>query len=488
VKSVTIDSLVAEFARSRVGRADGFRFCPEPSCDVAYYRPETGDRFLRSDVRVRIGQKETAPPRTVCYCFDHTVEEIENEVAQTGASRVAERIAEKCRQGLDRCEESNPQGSCCLGNVRRVMKEARMAMKRSPAASVGANQESKEIEEDCCAMKSKNPSPAASRPNAGSIAQVGALTSAVISSTCCWLPLLLLTFGISGGAVAAAFEPWRPVLLPLTFALLSAAFYLTYKKPKAPATAGIPSSTSDQARRAAPGREADPACCPPDGGQGLTIRKFNKSALWVVTAFVLAFAFFPNYAGRVLGGGRDSLAGRDDLEKVVVQIDGMTCEACAVSIEKSLLSIPGVAAAEVNYAKGEAIVGVASGAEAPREAILGAVASAGDFTGRFVNQVRWKLAIQGMTCESCATSLSATLAKLPDVSGVSVNYERKEAEIVAGATLTEDRLRQAVTDAGFGVASAIGQSMDAGDAGGNQNSDGDRPRPVRQLRKAPVGK
>lgn len=84
VKPVTVESLLTEEARTRAGRTEGFRFCAEPSCDVAYFHPESGDRFLRADVKVRIGQKETSPPRPICYCFDHTVEEIENEVAQTG--------------------------------------------------------------------------------------------------------------------------------------------------------------------------------------------------------------------------------------------------------------------------------------------------------------------------------------------------------------------------------------------------------------------
>ncbi len=73
-------------------------------------------------MRVRIGQKATASPRVVCYCFDHTIEEIEAEVVATGTSTIADAIGEKCKQGLDRCEETNPQGSCCLGNVRAVVK------------------------------------------------------------------------------------------------------------------------------------------------------------------------------------------------------------------------------------------------------------------------------------------------------------------------------------------------------------------------------
>ncbi len=33
-------------------------------------------------------------------------------------------IKTKCAQGLDDCAHNNPQGSCCLGNVQRVIREA----------------------------------------------------------------------------------------------------------------------------------------------------------------------------------------------------------------------------------------------------------------------------------------------------------------------------------------------------------------------------
>ncbi len=142
VKRVTIESLLTEEARLRVASPDNFRFCPTPTCDVAYFRPGNGERFVRQDVRVRIGLKETEPPRSVCYCFHHSVEEIEAEVAATGTSRIPDQIADKCRQGLDRCEETNPKGSCCLGDVRRAVNEAQgrrpEESSSSDAASGGA--------------------------------------------------------------------------------------------------------------------------------------------------------------------------------------------------------------------------------------------------------------------------------------------------------------------------------------------------------------
>ena len=121
VKQVTIDALVTAQARSSLKSSDGFRFCPEPTCDMAYFHPGSGDRVGQNGVKVKIGLKQSEPPRIVCYCFDHTAEAIESEARATGTSGIQTSILEKCRQGLDRCEETNPQGSCCLGNVRRVV-------------------------------------------------------------------------------------------------------------------------------------------------------------------------------------------------------------------------------------------------------------------------------------------------------------------------------------------------------------------------------
>ncbi|MGE4159647.1 MAG: mercuric transporter MerT family protein [Planctomycetota bacterium] len=353
VMPVTIESLVVDVARARAGQTDGFRFCAEPSCDVAYFGPESGERVLRSEVKVRIGQKETEAPRPVCYCFEHTVEEVEEEVARTGTSVIPDEITAKCRQGLDRCEETNPQGACCLGNVLRAVKEAQAKTNQNAPVAVATNQTSNDPEEDCCAMNAKNPSTPASRLDAGLIAQFGALASAVVASACCWLPLLLIAVGVSGGAMAATFEAWRPVLLPVTFALLGVAFYFTYRKPKA-ATAG-----AGEACCAVPAVDSGVAsCCPPENAKGFTIKKVNKVMLWVVTAFVLAFALFPYYVGYFLTGGnvpvnRGNLAGQANW---MLAIEGMTCEGCAKGLQSALMKLPGVTKASVSYSDRRAVI------------------------------------------------------------------------------------------------------------------------------------
>lgn len=293
-----------------------------------------------------------------------------------------------------------------------------------------------------------------SRVDAGLVAQVGALASAIVASACCWLPLLLIAVGVSGGALSATFEAWRPVLLPVTFALLGLAFYFTYRKPRAATLPAGGTAAGEDACCAVPTTESKgEACCPPAGGGVSTLKRINKVMLWVVTAFVLAFAFFPNYVGYLLGGG-DTLAGRSDLDKAVIAIEGMTCEACAVNIENALKNVPGVAAAEVSYGERQAIIGMTPGSQPPREAILSAIAGAGNYWGQFTDQVQWTLGIEGMTCEGCAAGLQAKLAKVPGVSSASVSYEQGQALVTADPSVGAETLREAVSAAGYAVTSS----------------------------------
>lgn len=353
VKPITIESLVSDTARERVGRRDGFRFCSEPSCDVAYFQPETGERFFRRDVIVRIGQKEIESPHTVCYCFQHTVEEIEADVQETGTSKVLDSIAAKCRQGLDRCEVTNPQGACCLANVRRAIKEAQQRAGMGTAERTEVAHLPVELAEDCCTMNAHDETRAGSRLNTGAVAQIGAIVSALAASACCWLPLLLIAFGVSGGALAASFEAWRPVLLPVTFLLLGVAFYFAYRKPAIPGSAGADSGAAGNEDCCATNAQRVDACCRPDSAQRMTLRKANRAMLWVVTVLVLAFAFFPNYVGVLLADRPASSPSPAEVDSggsvIELAIDGMTCAGCATNVQRALASVPGVRRADVSF-------------------------------------------------------------------------------------------------------------------------------------------
>ena len=350
VKPITLESLLIE---PKPDQLSGFRFCATNTCATAYYNPDTGMILDKSLVKVRIGLKESTAPRRVCYCFEHDQEDIEAEVIEHGASGIADDITAKCKKGLHRCEEMNPQGRCCLGNIRRIERAA-----QAQGEIVVA-----QAQDDCCAVPDKAETPASSPSRAGTWASVGALASAVMSSACCWLPLLLIGLGFSAGGIGGIFDAYRPHLLGITALLLGFAFYLTYFRSKL----------------------ADQDCCDVPNRRLII---FNKVMLWGSTGLVAAFAFFPSYVGSIISATADADPPKGQQEQLVaatqvdISVEGMTCEACAVHVRSELEKIEGVQNASVSYPNKRATVSVIPGTDA--EQLLGAVRSAG-YTGRLVN-------------------------------------------------------------------------------------------------------
>ncbi len=124
VDPLTIASLAPKTVLSRLPTRDGFCYCPTLDCPVAWFHPQNGEVVDKTELKVRIGMKETSGPRPICYCFDHDAAQFEADVQRQGRSLLPTEIAAKCKAGLSRCREMNPQGSCCLGNVNLVIQTA----------------------------------------------------------------------------------------------------------------------------------------------------------------------------------------------------------------------------------------------------------------------------------------------------------------------------------------------------------------------------
>lgn len=101
-----------------------YYFCGDPNCDVVYFS-ETGEQlFLTRDVRELVYQKQSDNPDVlICYCFRHTQGEVKRELVETGISTIVDNINAGIQKGQCACDWRNPQGDCCLGNVRRVVKQ-----------------------------------------------------------------------------------------------------------------------------------------------------------------------------------------------------------------------------------------------------------------------------------------------------------------------------------------------------------------------------
>ncbi len=117
VRQHTIKALLAVSLHTVTAVA--YRFCPTVSCPVVYFAEDTRQIFATAQVRERVYQKEpTAADVWVCYCFQHTLGALRTTAAP--AVIVAD-ITHGIRAGHCACDLRNPQGSCCLGNVRAVL-------------------------------------------------------------------------------------------------------------------------------------------------------------------------------------------------------------------------------------------------------------------------------------------------------------------------------------------------------------------------------
>ena len=104
-----------------------------------------------------------------------------------------------------------------------------------------------------------------------------------------------------------------------------------------------------------------------------------KRALWIVTVAALGFATFPNWSTFALK--RAPPVEQSNMETIRLSIAGMSCTACAVSIQKSLKKVPGVEIASVDFEKSEAVVQIHPG-KIENDALIRAVQTAGSYTAK----------------------------------------------------------------------------------------------------------
>ncbi len=98
----------------------------------------------------------------------------------------------------------------------------------------------------------------------------GSLLGALAASSCCILPLVLFSLGISGAWIGnlTALYPYKPYFVTITLLFLAGGFYMAYLKPKIACEAGS-------------------YCATPTSGRVL------KISLWGSTLLVSAALAFP---------------------------------------------------------------------------------------------------------------------------------------------------------------------------------------------------
>jgi copper chaperone CopZ len=388
VKRVTLESLLRHERLADIAQRPYF-VCRTAGCETVYFSEGDGQAFVKSDLALRFGLKETESPRPVCYCFDHSAEEIEDEIRRTGRSSVVEQIKAAMKGPGCRCEYTNPLGCCCLISVQEVVAHALRHAGRAPEAvavgdadrgdcrDVWEHASERGTATDCCAAgrqeenhtaavirdcRQPHSAVAASprRDRAGPLAAGGSVLAAILSSACCWFPLLLVALGVSAAGVAGFFEAYRLYFIVGAVSLLGVGFYAVYFR-KATCEPGS-------------------ACAPPNRKP----RAINQVTLWAATVLVAALAFFPNYVGHLSGAMSQTSGQSDDvrLASMEFRIEGMTCEGCANILHGALTKLSGVKAAEVDFTTKTAVVRFEEDRPLPAEQVIEA-AIAGGYTATF---------------------------------------------------------------------------------------------------------
>ena len=144
VQIFTIRSLLKEQLSSAILNED-YSFCLNPECNTVYFSATKDSIFQKHDLKIRVGLKEKTQPRTLCYCFGITIEDVHAEIREKGKSTIESDISEKVEAGLCHCEDANPEGRCCLGRVSAAVKEAYRMQGDNDEAGISIKKDS-----DCC--------------------------------------------------------------------------------------------------------------------------------------------------------------------------------------------------------------------------------------------------------------------------------------------------------------------------------------------------
>lgn len=144
----------------------------------------------------------------------------------------------------------------------------------------------------------------------------------------------------------------------------------------------------------------------------------------------------------------------DDAPIRLLPIEGMTCAACAVRVERALRQVPGVSEATVNAATEQAEIA----GNAPLPGLIGAVRDA----GYDVPLRRVTLGIEGMTCASCAARVERALSALPDVVEARASLAAEAATLSVLPGFRVEGAAEALRRAGYSLRSSEAEAKARG--------------------------
>jgi hypothetical protein len=121
VRGQTVKALLS--ASLREVQEIRYLFCRTQTCPVVYFSTDREQIFTVGEIRERVYQKEPESQDVlICYCFRHTVGNL-RAASPEERMAIVDDINTGIHAGQCACDLRNPEGSCCLGNVRARIKQ-----------------------------------------------------------------------------------------------------------------------------------------------------------------------------------------------------------------------------------------------------------------------------------------------------------------------------------------------------------------------------
>ena len=131
----------------------------------------------------------------------------------------------------------------------------------------------------------------------------------------------------------------------------------------------------------------------------------------------------------------------------ILNIEGMTCAACAKAVERVTKKLDGVESSSVNIAT-EKLNITYDETKVTVEQIESAIEKAG-YKGK-LDTVEKTMAIEGMTCAACAKAVERVTRKLPGVVSSDVNIATEKLKITYEPSVTDiSDIKTAISKAGY---------------------------------------
>jgi copper chaperone CopZ len=260
---------------------------------------------------------------------------------------------------------------------------------------------------------------------------IGVVFAALLASACCWLPLLLVAFGVSAIGFSAFFESARPWLLGLTAILLALAIYLKVR----------------------PGRMAG-ECCETDASGNANTNvdhdvqqpSLLRRIPWLLILIAGSSLYLPGYflaasqeSEPELGAQVWLLTLPADAEPSAVQaalesaLPDLTLQKQSPEGSNFLLSTSAGAAAETYHLIEQTLAGLVAPGPTPA-----------------LQELIWQdFSVDGMTCDACTVHVENALDETEDVYGSRVDLAGESASVLVPPTFDNRQAKKAVEDAGY---------------------------------------